>query len=268
MNSKEYIASGILESYVLGELSEKEANEVLAMAQKHPEIKQELELIELGIEELAMKTAIKPSAKVKEKLFADLDEPGSEKRETKVVTISPSPYWRYVAAASITLAVVAFIAAYNFYDKWQNTQGELDQLIAQNERVAEDYNQVNQQLNEIQRDLEIINNPNFNRIALKGTDNAPDAQASVYWNVDAQEVYLSIQNLKALSQDQQYQLWAIIDGKPVDAGIFNASNATALLKMKNIGAGAGAFAVTVEPRGGSATPSLETMQVIGEVTRG
>ena len=37
MNSKEYIASGILELYVAGALSEKENEEVHAMMQKHPE---------------------------------------------------------------------------------------------------------------------------------------------------------------------------------------------------------------------------------------
>ena len=35
--------------------------------------------------------------------------------------------------------------------------------------------------------------------------------------------------------------------------------------MKNITSGAAAFAVTIEPRGGSENPSLETMQVVGNV---
>ena len=77
---------------------------------------------------------------------------------------------------------------------------------------------------------------------------------------------LSVQDLKELAQENQYQLWAIIDGKPVDAGVFD-NNFTGLLKMKDIGAGAATFAVTIEPRGGRQTPTLETMQVAGNVVK-
>ncbi len=72
--------------------------------------------------------------------------------------------------------------------------------------------------------------------------------------------------MKSLAQENQYQLWAIVDGKPVDAGVFDSTTA-GLLKMKAL-AGAAAFAVTIEPRGGKATPSLETLQVIGNVVKG
>jgi anti-sigma-K factor RskA len=70
--------------------------------------------------------------------------------------------------------------------------------------------------------------------------------------------------MKELSRDKQYQLWAIIDGKPVDAGVFDG-NVASLIKMKAITSGVTTFAVTVEPRGGKESPSLETMQVAGNV---
>jgi hypothetical protein len=38
--------------------------------------------------------------------------------------------------------------------------------------------------------------------------------------------------------------------------------------MKKIVSGAATFAVTIEPRGGKASPSLETMQVVGNVVKG
>ena len=49
-------------------------------------------------------------------------------------------------------------------------------------------------------------------------------------------------------------------------GVFD-ENFSGLLKMKNV-SGAQAFAVTIEPRGGKETPSLETMQVIGNIVKG
>jgi hypothetical protein len=38
--------------------------------------------------------------------------------------------------------------------------------------------------------------------------------------------------------------------------------------MKAIQSGAATFAVTIEPRGGKASPTLETMQVAGNVIKG
>jgi anti-sigma-K factor RskA len=100
-----------------------------------------------------------------------------------------------------------------------------------------------------------------------GTPNSPEALASVYWNQTTKEVYLSLQNMKELSQENQYQLWALIDGKPVDAGVFDG-NVAGLIRMKDIPAGAGTFAVTIERRGGVPSPTLSTMQVAGNVIKG
>jgi anti-sigma-K factor RskA len=124
---------------------------------------------------------------------------------------------------------------------------------------------VNEKLDKIQDDFSIIQNSAFTKVVMKGTENAPESRASVYWNAESKEVYLSIQNLKQISQSNQFQLWAIVDGKPVDAGVFDF-NVNGLLKMKSI-SGASAFAITIEPRGGQTSPTMETMQVIGSLPR-
>lgn len=257
MNIKEYISSGILESYVLGELTDAERLEVEKNLETHAELRKELAVIEQTLEAFAMKAAVAPRAAVKEKIFAAI------KPEAKVVALN---VWKYVAAASIFVAFASSFMAYNFWSNWKETEITLTELRALNEQVARDYNQVNQRLTDIETQMVIINNPAFQRVVLKGTANAPEAIASVYWNQTTQEVFLSVQNLKALAKDQQYQLWAIVDGKPVDMGVFDSPDgATALaglLKMKTTGKAA-AFAVTIEPRGGKASPSLETMQVLG-----
>ena len=65
------------------------------------------------------------------------------------------------------------------------------------------------------------------------------------------------------SQGKQYQLWALVDGKPVDAGMVDA-NCTTVCKMKNIPK-AQAFAITLEKAGGSPSPTMEAMYVFGKV---
>ena len=134
--------------------------------------------------------------------------------------------------------------AYTYWKKWQSAESRLAEMITQNAKFAENYNTVNLRLDNLQEAVAVMNNTDFERITMNGTDNAPEALATVYWNETSKEVFLNIQNLKDLTKDQQYQLWAIIDGKPVDAGIFDHSSDSYLVQMKNIGSGAAAFAVT------------------------
>jgi anti-sigma-K factor RskA len=271
LNIEEYISSGILEAYVLGELSEQERIDVEKNLAQYPQLREELQAIEETQEQLLMSAAIKPRIQVKDSLFQRIDQ---QKPEAKVVPLIPESditsdnnIWKYAAAASVVIALVSSYLAYDYHSKWKHTENSLTELIAQNQRVAKDYNVVNERLDKIESDLKVIDNPAFQRVIMKGTDNAPQSMAYVYWNASSQEVYLSIQSMKELSKENQYQLWAIIDGKPVDAGVFDG-NVAGLLKMKAIGTGAAAFAVTVEPRGGKPTPSLETMQVVGNVVKG
>ena len=61
MDLQAYISSGILEAYVLGDISAEQAAEVERMAQSHPEVKAELEAIEIALESYAMENAVNPS---------------------------------------------------------------------------------------------------------------------------------------------------------------------------------------------------------------
>jgi anti-sigma-K factor RskA len=259
VNIQEYISSGILETYVLGELSAKEREEVEKNLQQYPALREE------SVEKLLQQTAVKPRAEVKAKLFEKINA----KPEAKVVPMVSNPFngWRYATAASIAIALLSSYLAYNYWGKWKKSESNLTELIAQNQRIAQDYNNVNLRLDRMENDLKITSNPEFTRVVMKGTPNAIESLASVYWNEQTKEVYLSIQNMKELSKENQYQLWAIIDGKPVDCGVFDYG-AAGLIKMKTAFASPVTFAVTVEPRGGKVSPSLETMQVAGNLVKG
>jgi anti-sigma-K factor RskA len=64
----------------------------------------------------------------------------------------------------------------------------------------------------------------------------------------------------------QYQLWAWVDGKPTDAGTFDMNEqGTHFMKLKTVPR-AEAFAVTLEKKGGSETPDMNAVYVMGKVT--
>jgi anti-sigma-K factor RskA len=261
LNIEEYISSGILEAYALGELSIAERTAVEKNLAQYPELREELALIEEAQEQLLMKTALRPRASVKAELFSKLE---FNKPEAKVV-IMQSAVWRYAAAASIVLALITSYMAYEYHGRWKASEENLTTVMAQNRQMAEDYNTVNKRLDKIELDMNITDNPAFTRVVL--TDpKATGLMASVYWNDQTKEVYLSIQNMKKLAQENQYQLWAMVDGQPVDAGVFDMDS-NGLIRMKDM-TGAATFAVTIEPRGGRPTPNLKNLQIIGNVVKG
>ncbi len=263
MNLKDYISSGILEAYLLDEVTPQERMEVQRMLSQHPELQQELDAIEETMEAFAKKLALAPRKDVKAKILAIAEKTSLSKPQGKIVQLeSLYNFWKYAAAASVTIALGASYLAYNYHQQWQESNVALNNLIVQNQRVAQDYNVVNQKLEKIQGDFSIIENTAFHKVVMKGTPGEPNALASVYWNASTEEVFLSIQNLKEISKDHQFQLWAIVDGKPVDAGVFDIGY-SGLLKMKNIKGATTAFAVTIEPYGGKESPTLETMLVVG-----
>lgn len=260
MNIKEYISTGILEAYALGEVSSAERLEVERNLTQYPELREELEAIEKTMEAFIRKASVVPDPAVKAKIMGQV-----EATEAKTIVMPSTSMWRYATAASVAIALLTSYMAYHYYDKWAETSFALSDLIAQNQQIAQDYNVVNEKLDKIQNDFSIIENTSFTKVVMRGTENSPQAMASVYWNADTKEVYISIQNLKALSQANQYQLWAIVDGKPVDAGLFDW-DIDGLIKMKSI-SGAAAFAVTIEPKGGKESPTIETMQVMGAIPK-
>lgn len=252
---------------MLGELSAEEGENVVRMAQKHPEVNAELKKIEIGLEAMAQKAKIEPDVKLKYKLLQKLHDESTGGRKLQ---FRENPefkprlgYWRYLVAASILITLFSSYQAYNFYQKWQNTSQQLITLTSQQIQVADNYQKAGFRLNKIENDLAIINDNDFKRIALLGTDNAPQSQSFVYWNQQSMALFLSVKDLKEISGENQFQLWAIIDGKPVDAGLV-PTEFNGLVPMKSL-TGATAFAITIEPRGGSEQPSLNLMQVYGEV---
>jgi len=266
VNIQDYIESGMLEAYVLGDLTPAEKAEVESNLLKYPELRKALDEIELTQEQLLLNAAIGPDDSVKRKLFHRIDDSG-ELRKSVTLPLAKDMTWKYAAAASIAVALVAGGLAFYYWSQYNRVASDLRNLVAQNQQMAQNYNRVNEDLEILSSEVAVLENPRFNRVVMTGTDKAPDAIATVYWNDETDEVFLRIQNMKELSKEYQYQLWAIVDGKPVDAGVFDTAEKK-LLRMKDISGGAATFAVTIEARGGKPSPSLETMQVAGNVAKG
>ncbi|WP_443937796.1 hypothetical protein [Pedobacter sp. MW01-1-1] len=71
-NLKAYIESGILELYVLGVLSTAERTNVQGFANLYPEIRLEIEAIEIALKQYALVNAVQPADEVWMKVYEKL----------------------------------------------------------------------------------------------------------------------------------------------------------------------------------------------------
>jgi len=249
---------------VIGALTLKEEQEVSLIVDKYPDLKEELLRIESGLEDFAMATAVAPSAGFDQIVYNSIFSPEVPAAVTNSAAVDPcKKAWNYTYALGALLLGSLLFGVYTYISA-SAKQKELEDVKSEQATIAENYNEIKAQLDDLEDFVRVTQNKDFRHIPLAGTDNAPDAASLVYWNPETEEVFFTIQNLKTLAKEQQYQLWAIIDGAPVDAGVFSPGDKP-FLKLKSIKGKPAAFAVTIEPTGGLSSPTLATMQVIGNV---
>ncbi|NVO85177.1 anti-sigma factor [Hymenobacter terrestris] len=170
---------------------------------------------------------------------------------------------RWLVAASIALLLISGLGNYLLYNRLRQTESSLELAQAEQSRYAATQQAA---LNERDQQLAILRNQAFRSVELKGTPKAPEALARVYYNATTKAVYVDVRNLPELPEGKQYQLWALDNGQPVDAGMLDTATATgdSIQQMKNI-ASAQAFAMTVEDIGGKPAPTMSTLTVIGNI---
>jgi anti-sigma-K factor RskA len=264
LNKEEFISSGLLELYAMQISSPEETQIVEETLKQYPELKQELDDIEISLEKYAQANAIEPSDSAKEKIMNRIfaEDAKEENQKAQIIAINKKSsipmFYRWITAASIILLIGSIILNYNYYEKYHDTQKDLQaaqQKIEQQEKSNLAMSQ----------DMDIVTNKYAQAVLLKGTAKAPDAVAKIFWMKNTGDVYINPTNLPQAPAGKQYQLWAIVDGKPVDGGMIVTEKGTYhIQKMKSFGK-AQAFAITLEKAGGSPTPTMSEMVVIAKM---
>lgn len=253
MEVKDIISSGLLELYVTGSASAEETRQVEQWAEQYPEVKREIEELQEAMENYVMSQAIQPESSIKEKIFLRIQSSSTQQPsvirtfEKGAKVYSMPSYYKWAVAASIILLIGSLILNYTFYNKYQNTTREL--------QVAQSELQKQQELAQaMNKDMEVMTDKNAMPVVLSGTEKSPDAVAKIFWMKNTGDVYVDPSNLPQTPSGMQYQLWAIVDGKPVDAGMISTEKGVYhIQKMKSFGK-AEAFAITLEKAGGNPTP--------------
>jgi anti-sigma-K factor RskA len=250
LNVKAYISSGIIESYVLGMATEAEQREVEELCARYPEIATAKAAFEASLEAQLLKDAVPPPEHIKAGILEKVrvvsieqNISGQRAKETPLRTIGP---WKWIAAASLILLAGAAWWAFQTNQKY-------NQLKADTATLQQQLNAQSAQLATMQKDAEMLRQNGMKMAAMHGTANKA-IYSTIYWDTLTKDVYLMINNLPKPASDKQYQLWALLNGQPIDLGLIEAKEERLLYRMKNVQQ-AHAFAITLEPKGGSETPT-------------
>lgn len=260
MNVKEYINSGIVESYVMGFATDAERQEFEQMCATYPEIAGARDAFERSLETRLMQDAVAPPPYLKEKIvqvITPLVAGNGLEEESTQAPVRRMNVWKLLAAACFIGLLGIGYWAYTTNEK----NKELETSRAATEKQLQ---QSTAQLESLQQEADMMMKPGVKMVSLKGTAMAPQAQTTVFWDTTGtKDVYLMVNNLPQPASDKQYQLWALLNGKPIDLGMLEVKEKHLLVKMKNV-QNAQAFAITLEEKGGSPTPKGQ-MYVVGNL---
>jgi len=283
MDLKEYISSGILENYVLGNVSSQERKEVDCLSQIYPEIKQELVALQEAVENMGIKASIIPPKELKSRTLSQIKSIHFEREEQEhlnspnddsptVKTIS----FRYRNIAAACIICLIGLGTYTFFlykdvDKKQLKISQLNTTIEDKNQAFDaankNYANAIREKGLLTEEIAFLKHQNTSKIQLSGTESHQSDKAIVFWNDLTERVLLDVESLTEKTDDHSYQLWVLVDGSPINKGVFDnypLDENNPFLEMESTQE-ADAFAITIEPKGGSSTPSLDNLCVIGNI---
>lgn len=285
MDIEAYISSGIIESYVLGLASEEEISILNCIRKNNTAVEQAIVEAEKALEGLADIQAMEMPLVLKQDIWNRLEAENMVTKEDKTADgqveqaltdgkIIQSPvqttdaekepkrivqrqFYGWAVAASVLLALSIGTNVF-FYQ--QVKEGK--ELLTETNAILDTQKA---SLTVLQDKWSLVKNPAVKTIPLKGVENKPDLHALVFWDQSSKAVYLSLEQMPAAPKGKQYQLWAMVDGQPVNAGVFPLKTKEQMAsKMLDIPK-AQAFAITLEDEGGKPVPTLTELCVMGGI---
>ncbi|WP_300436353.1 anti-sigma factor [Christiangramia sp.] len=265
MDIQEYISSGILELYVYGALTEAESREVTKVLKEHSEIRKEVEEIEVALQKLS--SAVAPTYNA-EALLASIKQKLSNKSGSGVVHIDrkkSTPWVSYIGwAASLLLLVGLFFLLNDNNELRQQLNSEKARSAKMEQQIAD----AREDAEKTEELLAVLRDKEVTKIPLQGQNVDPGAFAAVYWNKKENTAYIDAKDLPEPPRGKVYQVWSLkLDPlTPTSIGLLDGytmdENKIFMLENANESE---AFGITLEPQGGSESPTMDQLYVLGAV---
>jgi anti-sigma-K factor RskA len=247
---------------VYGLLSETENIEVAKVAKNNTEINDEIIAIEKAI--IMLSSSFSPFHSVAnfEKIKAKLDL-----KYTKVIEMKPSQSkYNYMGWAA---ALVLMLGIGYQYQQLNKTNNQVVSIALEKEKLTNQLDLLEQKNKGIETSLAVVRDVKNTVVSLSGQAVNPKSFAKVYWNKETQVVYVDASGLPKPPKGKVYQVWALKLAPvltPTSIGLLKNfdANDEKLFAVSETGY-AEAFGITLEPEGGSLSPTMDQLYTLGKV---
>ncbi|MAX69986.1 MAG: anti-sigma factor [Flavobacteriaceae bacterium] len=260
MDINAYIESGILELYVAGQLSEKENQEVYELLQQYPELLQEVLEIEAAVVKLT--AAVSPHSINFESFRGKLKD-----TDNKVVDMRPKkPNWiSYTGWAASILLAGGLLWTLNNKTKLEE---QLQTADIENQYLETQIEDARNNLAHTKDLLDAIRDKDILAVPLGGQGDFANSYAKVYWNKADNTIYLDAEGLPNAPEGKVWQVWSLTLNPltPTSLGTIEDFNTdeNKIFTITNANQSQ-AFGITLEPAGGSESPTMEQLYTLGVV---
>jgi len=223
--------------------------------------RRELEALRADTALLALSaTGPQPPARSRERLLKSVAaEPRVERRNTKPYAVGRLRR-RWVTIAPVMMMLILAVFSILLWRDLRNTRRTLRHTHAQLEQLQTELTQKNAELAEAKMVRDLLHAPDAWPLTLVSRKTPPQPQIKTVYSKQQGALLLMASNLTPLPEDKIYQLWLLpADGSaPMPAGWFKPDGKGNGMMFHKMSAGviAKGFALTIEPAGGSQTPTM------------
>jgi anti-sigma-K factor RskA len=252
LNIENYISSGIIEQYVMGLCSEEEKNELELLRQKDTLLNKAIINFEIEFEQRMMRNAFLPGVQTDDKILDALQSLGTATAapvvamQTEDKKVKRFSWVKIVAAASVLLFGVS---AFFNYTQYQKNKEQATALAAKN----------NLPVSLPEANFSILKDPSITPVAMMGVGYHAICRCTMFWDKKTGKAYVMVHHLVPSGDNNEYQLWANVNGKQVSVGMINDAIRDRFIEVSGMPTDAKEFTVTLEKNGGATVPDADVV---------
>ncbi len=241
---QEFLATDLLERYLMENVTELESARVERYIAMYPDVRKEYLELQENLETYARLYAVKSPGGLRERIMHRVARERAGRKK----------FINYSIAASVAALFMAG-ASFFFWNQNQNLQQE-NALVNNKIQVLEA--DMKEQLEDVRNQFIVLNNPGTRKFMVNGNRKARELKAIAYVNPVKKLSYINVRNLPNLPEDQDYQMWAEVNGEMVNLGVLGQIDDKDKLMALPYG-DKGISYITIEPKGGNTTPSVQNI---------
>jgi Anti-sigma-K factor rskA len=234
----------------MGLCSAEEKNELELLRQKDTVLNKAIINFEIELENRMMRNAFLPGVQTDDKILNALQSLGNVApvvaMQTEDKKVKRFSWVKMVAAASVLLFSVS---AFFNYTQYKENKEQAEELVAKN-NLPQSLPIAN---------YSILKDPTITPVAMMGVGYHAICRCTMFWDKKTGKAYVMVHHLVPSGENNEYQLWANVNGKQVSVGMINDAIRDRFIEVSGVPEGSKEFIVTMEKNGGASVPDADVI---------